>query len=80
MKTFGNVTIGVHGKELPKFADNLKTQQYWKFHSFENKNRSKTQEKYRCPKKIIRTTENSPNVFAFKINRVFNKKEKGKRA
>ena len=31
MKTFNNVRIGVHGKELPKFTDNSKVQEYWKF-------------------------------------------------
>jgi hypothetical protein len=30
MKTFGNVSIGIHGKELPKFADHPALHQYWK--------------------------------------------------
>ena len=30
MKTFGNITIGIHGKELPKFADKKNTHEYWK--------------------------------------------------
>ena len=30
MKTFGNVAIGIHGKELPKFADRPESRQYWK--------------------------------------------------
>ena len=31
MKTFGRVSIGVHGKELPKFYQSA-TQQWWKLH------------------------------------------------
>lgn len=28
---FGNVTVGIHGQELPKFQDNSQTKEYWKF-------------------------------------------------
>ena len=31
MKTFGKVSIGVHGKELPKFHQSA-TQQWWRLH------------------------------------------------
>ena len=27
---FGNVTIGIHGGELPKFAENMTSKQWWK--------------------------------------------------
>ncbi len=30
MKTFGNVAIGIHGKELPKFSQTQNLQEYWK--------------------------------------------------
>lgn len=30
MKTFGNVAIGIHGKELPKFAQTQNVKEYWK--------------------------------------------------
>jgi hypothetical protein len=30
MKTFSKQTIGVHGHELPKFADNEQMQEYWR--------------------------------------------------
>ena len=31
MKTFGKATIGIHGGELPKFADSPDTKKYWQF-------------------------------------------------
>jgi len=30
MKTFGNVAIGIHGKELPKFSQTQNLKEYWK--------------------------------------------------
>ena len=27
---FGNVTIGIHGGELPKFAENLESKEWWR--------------------------------------------------
>ena len=30
METFGKIPIGIHGQELPKFAERPSTQQYWK--------------------------------------------------
>ena len=30
MKTFGNVAIGIHGKELPKFSQTQNMKEYWK--------------------------------------------------
>ena len=30
MKTFGKLAIGVHGKELPKFAESATVQEWWK--------------------------------------------------
>jgi hypothetical protein len=30
MKTFGKVSIGVHGKELPKFGSEATTKEWWK--------------------------------------------------
>ncbi len=30
MRVFGKVSIGIHGKELPKFAEDPKAQEYWK--------------------------------------------------
>ena len=27
---FGNVTIGIHGGDLPKFSDENQTKEYWK--------------------------------------------------
>ncbi len=30
MKTFGNVAIGIHGKELPKFSQTQGLKEYWK--------------------------------------------------
>lgn len=32
-KTFGNVPIGVHGKELPKFQDDPSIREYWKLNN-----------------------------------------------
>jgi len=31
VKTFGNVVIGIHEKELPKFAENPNLREYWKY-------------------------------------------------
>ncbi len=33
MRTFGNVSIGIHGKELPKFSRAQSVQEYWKLSS-----------------------------------------------
>ena len=30
MKTFGKVSIGVHGKELPKFSEDENAKEWWK--------------------------------------------------
>lgn len=30
MKTFGNVSIGIHGKELPKYSSTANLKEYWK--------------------------------------------------
>jgi hypothetical protein len=30
MKTFGKVSIGVHGMELPKFVEDQTVKQWWK--------------------------------------------------
>lgn len=30
MKTFGKVSIGVHGKELPKFSEDQSVKEFWK--------------------------------------------------
>ena len=30
MHTFGKVSIGVHGKELPKYSDDPEKKEYWK--------------------------------------------------
>lgn len=28
---FGNVTVGIHGQELPKFSADTTTKEFWKF-------------------------------------------------
>ncbi len=28
---FGNVTVGIHGQELPKFQEEDKTKEFWRF-------------------------------------------------
>ncbi len=29
-KTFGNVTVGIHGQELPKFSSDVDKKEWWK--------------------------------------------------
>ena len=41
-RKFGDQVLGVHGQELPKFAEGKDTQQYWKNYNFYNKD-TKTQ-------------------------------------
>lgn len=38
MKTFGNTSIGIHGKELPKFASTQDLKDYWKLSKSYNEN------------------------------------------
>jgi hypothetical protein len=30
LSKFGNVTVGIHGQELPKFAESDESKQWWK--------------------------------------------------
>ena len=30
IKTFGNISIGIHGREIPKLAASTDTVEYWK--------------------------------------------------
>jgi hypothetical protein len=30
MEKFGNISLGVHGKELPKFSDKTPDREWWK--------------------------------------------------
>eukprot|EP00826_Nyctotherus_ovalis_P058152 TRINITY_DN7976_c0_g1_i4.p2 TRINITY_DN7976_c0_g1~~TRINITY_DN7976_c0_g1_i4.p2 ORF type:complete len:153 (+),score=24.82 TRINITY_DN7976_c0_g1_i4:881-1339(+) len=45
MRTFGKVATGVHGSELPKFAESRETQEYWVLANPGSYTRSKTQAK-----------------------------------
>lgn len=33
---FGNVTVGIHGQELPKFSETQDTQEFWKLSKNQN--------------------------------------------
>jgi hypothetical protein len=30
MQKFGNISLGIHGKELPKYSDSTPDREYWK--------------------------------------------------
>lgn len=40
MKTFGNVAIGIHGKELPKYSEDETKKEWWKIRDNYNSNPS----------------------------------------
>ncbi len=42
MRTFGNISIGIHGKELPKFAKTQDLKEYWKLANTYRENPGRT--------------------------------------
>lgn len=54
VRTFGKAATGVHGSELPKFAESRDTQKYWALANPGNYTRSKTQAKENPRKNHIR--------------------------
>lgn len=33
MDKFGNISLGVHGKELPKYSDSIPDREWWKHYN-----------------------------------------------